>query len=235
MLEDSNVNTGPSPIPSRESQETMSPLLRLPAEIRNMIYEAMVEADCGCVPPCAKGLVPLSTLSEPPLTRVNRQLRQECLAVFYAKTRFSMSVKPGGLELCPTIPDHNIDRFFDLFPYGRECLPQEIDLRSVQAIQMSWSPEEVVHSVPQEVLRICVSLGLRSESRSARKLLIDCWSKFEVESAIFSALRISLDSEYLKGYFNTPELQQFVEMVWLCGANFPKATGHVELHAIVRD
>lgn len=217
---------------SHGSQQVMSPLLRLPAHIRNMIYyHAVVEPDCGCVPPCAKDLVYLVTLSEPPLSRVNKQLREECLPVFYKNNRFSILVEPGPeLELRPMISERNVSRFFDPTWNGRDFLPQESHLRLVQAIQMSWSPLEAVDNMYDSLTGITVSFGLRSESRSAVRLLIERWSKFEVESAIFSAFGRLFQLEPLKYHFNIPEVQRFVEMVWLCGANFPKATGHVELH-----
>lgn len=212
----------------------MSPLLRLPAHIRNMIYyHAVVEPDCGCVPPCAKDLVHLITLTEPPLSRVNKQLREECLPVFYKNNRFSIFVQPGPeIELCPVFPERNVSRFFDSTWNGRDFLPKESDLRLVQAIQMSWSPWEEVDNIYDSLTGITVSFGLRSESRSAVRLLIDRWSKFEVESAVFSAFGrlFPIQSTPLEYHFKISEVQRFVEMVWLCGANFPKATGHVELH-----
>lgn len=68
--------------------EPVSHLLRLPPELRILIYHyALVAEAHGVTPP------PLSTLAQPPLAFVNRKLCEECLPVFYANNHFSIAVR----------------------------------------------------------------------------------------------------------------------------------------------
>lgn len=69
-----------------------SRLLSLPPELRNRIYEYVVTSeDCLLIPSICKHR-DLPSAEQPGLTRVNRQLRKESLAMFYTQNIFTAHI-----------------------------------------------------------------------------------------------------------------------------------------------
>lgn len=62
------------------------PFLRLPPELRNVIYRLVLVTFDN-----KGGLFPVF-LTQPALTRVNRQIRKETLGIFYAENKFAMNI-----------------------------------------------------------------------------------------------------------------------------------------------
>ena len=85
MLYEANVECKPE----REAGPKPSPLLSLPAELRNRIYElAVVEPDLIKLMGF-RGVGKFEIrVAQPALTRACRQLRRECLALFYEANIF---------------------------------------------------------------------------------------------------------------------------------------------------
>ncbi|KAJ0116600.1 hypothetical protein J7T55_009750 [Diaporthe amygdali] len=95
------VETATSP-----TSERFFRFLDLPPEIRNIVYSYSTvyraEADHLRVSKC------LPNLRQPPITRVNRQIRNECLAIFYEMHHFSLNLNVrfeklagGGYKIIP--------------------------------------------------------------------------------------------------------------------------------------
>jgi hypothetical protein len=68
-----------------EAATSRSPLLELPAELRNRIYEYAVAE--------RRKIVVDNGVSEPPLTLVCKQVRQESIPIYYTNNKFSTKLK----------------------------------------------------------------------------------------------------------------------------------------------
>lgn len=65
------------------------PFLKLPPEIRNMVYKLVTVAPAGTA---------LNGLASPVLAQVNRLMRKECLPIFYGENDFILSIRRGPSE-----------------------------------------------------------------------------------------------------------------------------------------
>lgn len=78
------------------SLQAASPLFRLPAELRNIIYEMALPEDhpisVGTTPWYSSTTVPPGTGTQPALTRTCRAIRHEALPIFYAENVFITSL-----------------------------------------------------------------------------------------------------------------------------------------------
>ncbi|KAK5015100.1 hypothetical protein LTR60_003035, partial [Cryomyces antarcticus] len=82
-------------------QETTFPFLMLPAEIRNVIYLLALVND-GDIYVCSVDSF-RAQVSQPALTRVSRQIRKECLPVFYGCNRFRILTFSGEQWVWPHV------------------------------------------------------------------------------------------------------------------------------------
>lgn len=73
------------------SMQPKSPLLSIPAELRNEIYRHVL-VDAG-----GKRML-LWDLKEPPITKACRQIQAEALPIFFAENKFSLRVPPFRSE-----------------------------------------------------------------------------------------------------------------------------------------
>lgn len=222
---------------STGSQQVFLPFLRLPAEIRNMIYkEILIQPGCGCARSHPTRPLPLCTLAQPPLTRVNRQIREECLPVYYGSNTFSVFVRPRKVYR-NGVTERALARFFDSFSLSRNAVPRESGLRLIRNIKLSWWPRGFIESFTHTLTEIQVSFGVRNEWRSGTRLVVDDWSnKKAVENAAFDAVRESLRSSRALGNgitCNERVLKPLVDTIWLCGTNCPQAVRYVELFTTV--
>lgn len=222
---------------STGSQQVFLPFLRLPAEIRNMIYkEILIQPGCGCARTHPTRPLPLCTLAQPPLTRVNRQIREECLPVYYGSNTFSVFVRPRKVYR-EGVTERALARFFDSFSLSRNAVPRESGLRLIRNIKLSWWPRGFIESFTHGLTEIQVSFGVRNEWRRGTRLVVDDWSnKHTIENAVFDAVRESLRSSRASRNgitFNERALRPFVDTIWLCGTNCPQAARYVELFTTV--
>lgn len=223
-------------VSSTGSQQAVSPFLRLPPEIRNIIYkEVLIQPGCGCARPHPTRPLPLCTLAQPPLTRVNRQIREECLPVYYGSNTFSVFVRTRNVYR-DGVSEHALARFFDSFTLSRNAVPRESGLRLIRNIKLSWWPRGFIESFTHWLTEIQISFGVRNEWRSGTRLVVDDWSnKHAVENAVFDAVRESLRSRASRNGITVKArvLKPFVDTIWLCSTNCPQAVRYVELFTSV--
>lgn len=224
-------------VSSTGSQQAVLPFLRLPPEIRNIIYkEILIQPGCGCARSHPIKPLPLFTLAQPPLTRVNRQIRQECLPVYYGSNTFSVFVRPRKVYR-HGVNERALARFFDSFLLSRHAVPRECGLRLIRNIKFSWWPRGFIESSTHSLTEIQVSLGVRNEWRRGTRLVVDDWSNMQaVETAVFGAVRESLRSSRASRNgitFIERALKPFVDTIWLCSSNCPQAVRYVELYTTV--
>ncbi|KAK4539579.1 hypothetical protein LTR36_010515 [Oleoguttula mirabilis] len=74
-----------------DRQRTFHAFLKLPPELRNLVYEHMFDD----IAPLAEGLL---RPKQPSITRVCRQVRQESLGLFYATQTFVLEIADGRRE-----------------------------------------------------------------------------------------------------------------------------------------
>ncbi|KAK4494935.1 hypothetical protein PRZ48_014291 [Zasmidium cellare] len=83
--------------------ERTSPLLRLPAEVRNRIWHELL------APPTREIFHLSNGHMEPALLRVNHQLRHECAGIFYANTTLFFSDPQICIRRLTTLPAKHIE------------------------------------------------------------------------------------------------------------------------------
>ena len=114
--------------PNNNRSNLPSPLLRLPAELRNRIYSFAVVANLGIdILPSYSSTILNAKLIQPTLSRVSTQLRNEVLPVFYSENLFLLKLTQvahkGSLQLLfvwlRSIGKENCDLNRDL----HVCLP----------------------------------------------------------------------------------------------------------------
>lgn len=202
-----------------------------------MIYkEILIQPGCGCARSHPTRPLPLCTLAQPPLTRVNRQIREECLAVYYGSNTFSIFARPRAVYR-KGVTERGLARFFDSFSLSRNAVPRESGLRLIRNIKLSWWPRGFIESFTHGLTEIQVSFGVRNEWRSGTRLVVDDWSnKHAMENAVFDAVRESLRSSRASRNGITVKaraLKPFVDTIWLCSSNCPQAVRYVELFTTV--
>lgn len=239
MPESCSSHAGAATISPTQRQGTASTLLCLPAEVRNTIYHAaLVDGEFFYVPLHATGPIPLCTLAQPPLTRVNKQLREECLPVYYANNTFLISIRQTPARR-HEITEGGLVRLFNSFSLSRNGLPRENNLRFIQAMELSWLPtwRRPTESTIFRISELRISFGRGLDSEYSARVLVDYWSQPEIEVAVSSAVRRSWQlltavAEH-RHYFDHQNLRRLIYITWLCGMNCPQAVHEVHLCTLV--
>lgn len=236
---DRMVYAAPAPRLFARRPEPVSHLLRLPPELRILIYHHALVAE---VTPRmrAHGVSqpPLSTLAQPPLAFVNRKLREECLPVFYANNNFSIAVRQG--PACDAgISEDKLAQVLESFYLYWNGFPRESNLRSLRTIQLTWGPSVFIDTISYRLAELTVSFGRPIKSKHATRLQIVRWSMREVEKAVYAAVRQSLRSwpasRRCDLMLGASGLRPIMNIVWLCGNNCPKARRRIDLCTSVED
>jgi hypothetical protein len=87
------ISQGEERTPATDTAEESSPLLRLPAELRNDIYRLVV------VSPNAIR-VGVTGFSEPPILSVSKQIRRETSVILYAENNFDVDIYNYDITSC---------------------------------------------------------------------------------------------------------------------------------------
>lgn len=230
MPEDCIVCADPTPIASTGGHEVVSPFLLLPGEIRNLIYyKVLIEPNCRRVQPHRTTPLPLCTRAQPPLTQVNRQLREECLPMYYAKNNFFIFLNPRTAS--------DVTQFFESFSVRPNPVLRESYLRFIQVVQLRWWPIRLVKSSTHSLTDINVSFGFQTGLKGATSLIFGHWNNHTVENAVFNAVQQSLQSSTASRrhglFINDIELRQLARTIFFCGATCPQAARQVELYTTV--
>ncbi|KAK0247847.1 hypothetical protein B0A54_16556 [Friedmanniomyces endolithicus] len=107
-----------------------SPLLALPPELRNRIYE-LVLVDMGDkiidIYPETDNFVTRPYLWQPALTRVSREVRHETLAIFYGQNSFRVPLtsdvfRSVGVVVCSDAIPMHLPEGYSLSQFNCECL-----------------------------------------------------------------------------------------------------------------
>lgn len=238
MPKDRSVHNAPAKLFARR-QEPVCHLLRLPPEVRIIIYQYALIA-VGTPRMRAHGITKplLCTLAQPQLAFVNRKLREECLPVFYANNNFHIAVRQGP-ACWPWISEEEFSRVLESFYLYWNGFPRESNLRSIQSIQLSWGPSTFITSINYRLADFIVSFGLPIPSIHSTRLQVAPWSKRGVEEAVYAAVRQSLRSWPAARRYNlmldASSLRPIMNIIWLCGNNCPVARRYVELCTLVED
>ncbi|KAI7774082.1 hypothetical protein LA080_009285 [Diaporthe eres] len=229
----------PAPKLFARRQEPVSHLLRLPKNLRILIYHyaLVAEATPGMR---AQGItqVAFCSLVQPALALVNRKLRDECLPLFYANNNFSIAVQSG--PACNVgIPEDMLARVLESYYMYWNGFPRESNLRSLRAIRLTWGPSPFIATISYRLADLVVSFGHPIKSEHARRLQVVRWSQRGVEEAVHAAVRQSLRSwpasRRYKLMLDVSGLRPIMNIVWLLGNNCPEARRRIDLCTSVED
>lgn len=237
--EDRMLQAAPPPRLFARRKERISHLLRLPKALRIIIYHYALVAEATPVMR-AQGITQIvyCSLVQPALALVNRKLRDECLPFFYANNNFCIAVRSG--PACNFgIPEDMLARVLESYYQYWNGFPKESNLRSLQAIRLTWGPSPFIATISYRLAELVVSFGHPIKSEHARRLQVVRWSQRGVEEAVHAAVRQSLQSwpasRRYKLMLDASGLRPIMNIVWLVGNNCPEARRRIDLCTSVED
>lgn len=209
--------------------------LALPAEIRNIIYR---EALSPTMPSGLKQVV--LTLAHPPLARVNKQLRDESLPIFYGENNFYINIKarstqrPLGQRFCRGLgfPFERYVAMFEAFSAWGSGGPGTSCIRHVKSIRIHYDHCSQDRTTPSVSFHLGAPRpGIPRGWPSRRTRICEGVADWADLAAVRAALLGEMDA-WASGRGSLSQLLPWWRMaaaLWFCAKECPLAAEHVEM------